>query len=214
MRTTGRVTHWNPDKGYGFITPDDGGARVFAHISAFQSRIPPPRLNDEVSYLLGADRDGRPRADRVLRKGESLEAVPQPASRAANRSSSNPSHSPVPPGAGAGTRSRSGEAYTRTTRRKPTRRGSGGSALVVLGLVAVAAFSYYKLRQPEQLPASSANPLSQPLAAPAPAFQCDGRQHCSQMTSCAEAEFFINNCPGTKMDGDRDGIPCESQWCG
>jgi len=41
-------------------------------------------------------------------------------------------------------------------------------------------------------------------------FRCDGRQHCSQMKSRAEAEFFIRNCPNTKMDGDRDGIPCEN----
>jgi len=40
-------------------------------------------------------------------------------------------------------------------------------------------------------------------------WQCDGRTYCSQMTSRAEAEFFINNCPNTKMDGDYDGIPCE-----
>ena len=43
-----------------------------------------------------------------------------------------------------------------------------------------------------------------------PSFRCDGRQHCSQMTSRQEAEFFIRNCPDTKMDGDRDGIPCEN----
>ena len=45
-------------------------------------------------------------------------------------------------------------------------------------------------------------------------FSCDGRQHCSQMTSRAEANFFIRNCPNTKMDGDNDGIPCErdSRW--
>lgn len=45
---------------------------------------------------------------------------------------------------------------------------------------------------------------------PAPSFQCDGRQHCSQMTSRAEAEFFVRNCPDTKMDGDHDGEPCEN----
>ncbi len=44
-------------------------------------------------------------------------------------------------------------------------------------------------------------------------FQCDGRTHCSQMTSCDEATFFLNNCPGTKMDGNYDGVPCEKQWC-
>lgn len=42
---------------------------------------------------------------------------------------------------------------------------------------------------------------------------CDGRQFCSQMTSCAEAKSFLANCPNVKMDGNRDGIPCEKQWC-
>ena len=46
-----------------------------------------------------------------------------------------------------------------------------------------------------------------------PSFTCDGRQHCSQMTSCAEATYFSNNCPNTKMDGNNDGVPCEQQWC-
>ncbi|MDF1818221.1 MAG: excalibur calcium-binding domain-containing protein [Immundisolibacteraceae bacterium] len=41
-------------------------------------------------------------------------------------------------------------------------------------------------------------------------FTCDGRQYCSQMRSRAEAEFFVRNCPNTKMDGDRDGVPCEN----
>ena len=44
-------------------------------------------------------------------------------------------------------------------------------------------------------------------------FKCDGRIHCSQMQSCDEATFFLRNCPGVKMDGNNDGIPCESQWC-
>lgn len=43
--------------------------------------------------------------------------------------------------------------------------------------------------------------------------RCDGRTHCSQMTSCSEATFFIQNCPNTEIDGDGDGIPCERQWC-
>lgn len=46
----------------------------------------------------------------------------------------------------------------------------------------------------------------------APTFQCDGRQHCSQMSSYDEAVFFLRNCPNTKMDGDGDGIPCERQF--
>jgi Excalibur calcium-binding domain len=45
-------------------------------------------------------------------------------------------------------------------------------------------------------------------------FSCDGRVYCSQMTSCAEAKYFLAHCPGTKMDGDGNGIPCERQFCG
>ncbi|HRD65986.1 MAG TPA: excalibur calcium-binding domain-containing protein [Candidatus Competibacter sp.] len=45
-------------------------------------------------------------------------------------------------------------------------------------------------------------------------FKCDGRTHCSQMTSCEEATFFLRNCPNVKIDGNNDGVPCEKQWCG
>jgi endonuclease YncB( thermonuclease family) len=53
------------------------------------------------------------------------------------------------------------------------------------------------------------------VAAPAtPAFRCDGRTRCTQMRSCAEAQYFLANCPGVQLDGDRNGVPCEAQWCG
>jgi len=41
-------------------------------------------------------------------------------------------------------------------------------------------------------------------------YQCEGKQHCSQMT-CKEARFYVKNCPDVKIDGDSDGIPCEQQ---
>lgn len=52
-----------------------------------------------------------------------------------------------------------------------------------------------------------------PSRTPAPMimnFRCDGRQYCGQMTSRAEAEYFLQHCPDTRMDGDDDGIPCEN----
>jgi hypothetical protein len=45
-------------------------------------------------------------------------------------------------------------------------------------------------------------------------YRCDGRVYCSQMTSCEEATWFLQHCPGVKMDGEGDGVPCERQWCG
>jgi len=32
------------------------------------------------------------------------------------------------------------------------------------------------------------------------------------MSSYEEALFYLRNCPGTKMDGDSDGEPCENQF--
>ena len=41
-------------------------------------------------------------------------------------------------------------------------------------------------------------------------FSCGGKTKCGQMSSCAEAMFYLNNCGLTRLDRDRDGIPCES----
>lgn len=64
----------------------------------------------------------------------------------------------------------------------------------------------------QTISAASPVPNSAPLfqTPRADNFSCDGRQYCSQMRSRAEAEFFIKNCPNTKMDGDNDGDPCEN----
>jgi len=66
-------------------------------------------------------------------------------------------------------------------------------------------------------PTPTATPTLVPTPTPSPIleskYRCEGKEHCSQMISCEEALFYIQNCPNTKMDGDNDGIPCESQWC-
>lgn len=64
--------------------------------------------------------------------------------------------------------------------------------------------------QSMSVPATSPSPVSIFATTKSNNFSCDGRQYCSQMRSRAEAEFFIRNCPNTKMDGDNDGDPCEN----
>lgn len=94
--------------------------------------------------------------------------------------------------------------------------------LVVYVLLAVAACKAYTAYQAKTGGLSPTLLLTEPRprsidvgssTSSTPKYTCDGRTHCSQMTSCEEATFFLRNCPGTKMDGDGDGIPCERQFC-
>jgi endonuclease YncB( thermonuclease family) len=43
--------------------------------------------------------------------------------------------------------------------------------------------------------------------------RCGDKQSCRQMDSCAEALFYLRECGVTTMDGDKDGVPCESRLC-
>jgi hypothetical protein len=94
------------------------------------------------------------------------------------------------------------------------------NALIVAVLALGAWFAYTRATGPSADESTSAavtevDDASELFASdPAPKFSCDGRTHCSQMTSCAEAEFFLRNCPGVEMDGNNDNEPCGSQWCG
>ncbi|MBO9828243.1 excalibur calcium-binding domain-containing protein [Xanthomonas sp. A2111] len=89
--------------------------------------------------------------------------------------------------------------------------------LALLVVLAVAGYAVLRfVAAPPVDPAAPAAPIASVVtapASPAPAFQCDGRTHCAQMTSCAEAVYFLQHCPGVEMDGNHDGVPCERQWC-
>lgn len=82
---------------------------------------------------------------------------------------------------------------------------------LLLGVAAAAAWFYFKQSPKAEQAVQPAEPMIEATASPAasPVFQCQGKQHCSQMTSCEEARFYLRNCPGVKIDGDHDGIPCE-----
>ena len=88
-----------------------------------------------------------------------------------------------------------------------------GGAFALLVFVGLGAYGYSQYRARAELADTSAPHAPMLMASPSSPYSCDGRTMCSQMTSCAEATYFIRNCPNTQMDGDRDGVPCESQWC-
>lgn len=57
---TGTVKFFNTTKGFGFISPENGGKDAFVHISAVQrSGLQGLYENDKVTYELETGRDGK-----------------------------------------------------------------------------------------------------------------------------------------------------------
>src|SRR5215213_10358676 len=65
MRHQGRIAKWNDERGFGFISPSEGGGSVFVHISSFPRSDRRPSVNEGVSYTLVFDSQGRPQANDV-----------------------------------------------------------------------------------------------------------------------------------------------------
>lgn len=183
MPRTGTLRTWNEDRGFGFIAPSDGGRELFVHISAFPRDGSRPTVGETLSFEVGAGKDGKAQAVQVRRR-----ALGDPATYPR------------------GSRAR------RTAKRSLVPMLISGLLVVGLGAYGYSAYQSASKRRALQglAPEAATSPLGDATAGP---FRCDGRTHCSQMTSCAEAKYFLNNCPGTQMDGNRDGTPCEQQWC-
>ena len=198
MRTHGTLVKWNAERGFGFVAVGQGGEELFVHVSAFPRDGVPPQVGEMLSFERVSGDGGRYKAIQVQRPG----------ARPSRKPRDNP---PL-----------------------LTQRQGIASSVVALGVLA--AFGVFLMmisrRDVETVaptsPAPAAAPGAQapdprlntvgavsdiPSAPVASPFRCDGRTHCSQMTSCAEAEYFLAHCPGVEMDGDGDRVPCESQWC-
>ena len=83
-RLDGILTTWNDERGYGFISPANGGNRVFVHISAFRPEAVRPAAGEPISFEIEVVEDGKVQATRVQRTG--LAPAPKPQrSKAARR---------------------------------------------------------------------------------------------------------------------------------
>lgn len=185
MRLSGTLRSWNDERGFGFIAPTQGGAELFVHISALPRDGSRPTIGEKLTYELGRRADGQPQATRVERQAIGAQG----------------SGLRVPPVA----RKAAPSALARLV-----------GVLLLLGICAYG-FKHYQSRYTVESrglmpPARNQNAAEAPVPG-ASDLRCDGRLYCSQMTSCAEAKWFLDHCPGTQMDGDHDGVPCEQQWC-
>jgi cold shock CspA family protein len=184
---SGKLKKWNTERGFGFIVADDGGQDIFVHISAFARDGRQPAEGEVLTFEVEPDRNGKRSAVRVRRAGDAqrIAAPPRPV-RLRKTGGDN-----------------SGGLIGRVV--------SGVLVLAVLGF----GYNQYANRAAKFDTILPALPASiSPAKSPKPAdFRCDGRTMCSQMTSCQEATLFLQNCPGMKMDGNGDGVPCEQQWC-
>ena len=194
MRFEGTLAQWKDDRGFGFIQPTQGGQELFAHISAFPRDGQRPQLHEKLSFEVALGQDGQKKAVAIQRPRDLA-----PLSIGRRRTPPQRARSPST--------------------------GVFGKLVALLLVCAVLGAGYWKYEARQQAraraaaaeewdnatPSSRAPPAIAPLVSSS--YRCDGRQHCSQMTSCTEATFFLKHCPTTKMDGDGDGVPCEQQWC-
>jgi endonuclease YncB( thermonuclease family) len=66
-------------------------------------------------------------------------------------------------------------------------------------------WEWRKLHPSSQSVAASANDH-----AAASNASCGNKKHCSEMSSCEEAKYYLTQCGVKSLDGDGDGTPCEN----
>ena len=190
----GIIVKWDDEKGYGFIRIDGSKQEIFCHISDFSQRSPRPEINEAVGFEVSSNGKGKNVAKHI-----------RYLNREARDFKRNHNHR---------SRAKKKSFFALDTS------SSILTKLVGLALFGLIGYQIYQFAAAKLTPKQTNAPveLNDPATIQAKKsnsnkYRCDGRQYCSQMVSCEEAKWFLQNCSDTKMDGDGDGIPCEDK-CG
>lgn len=57
---------------------------------------------------------------------------------------------------------------------------------------------------------TASSPARPRVDRPVALFRCGAKRACREMASCEEARFYLNVCGLKRLDGDGNGIPCET----
>ncbi|MBR9728382.1 DUF1294 domain-containing protein [Shewanella intestini] len=85
MKYQGPLSHWNDDKGFGFVEPNGGGVRAFVHIKAFKNRTRRPVAGDIIVYHVAKDPQGRDKAMSIQYANELRQAMQRSGPREGRR---------------------------------------------------------------------------------------------------------------------------------
>jgi cold shock CspA family protein len=196
---TGKLVRWIDDKGFGFIQPNAGGNDIFIHISALRGMSRSPVVGDTIHYQTEFDASGKRRASHARIEGVPKQLTLEPLARV-HESPTGPAPYDRPQ-----------QKPKQRLNQPQKRRGSLPFLFGLLIVGGVSAYDKFGHRSAEIVDPPAVQPVVESVI-PEQHFQCQGKVYCSQMASREEAQFYLDNCPGTKMDGDRDGIPCENQF--
>lgn len=75
MRYQGKIKTWKDDKGFGFISPNGGGADIFLHISKLTGTKRKPVVGDSVTFEVVSDSRNRKQGVNVLFAGQKIKPV-------------------------------------------------------------------------------------------------------------------------------------------
>lgn len=193
----GKLVRWIDDKGFGFIRSENANHEIFIHISALKEMSRKPIVGDLIRYQIGFDSNGKTRAVDASIEGVSPALTLQAIDNKQNSISS----------------AQKTERTNKKQRINSHRNNKSYSFYPISLCLVLALIVYfynsknYSVAQNVEVPMVGIQSMAQ-----VEQFQCTGKVWCSQMISYEEAEFYLRNCPGTNMDGDGDGVPCERQF--